>query len=139
MMAVFLADDDIIDGEPRRAGELVTVPDDYDPDNIRSIVRRNLEQFHRQEQTDRRQRAESKKDTRSKEKQFQAALAKLKAILQADYPQFWNKLSNRPALLAKIIEEMRADVSILQHALSDPKWFVDTVTKRFTNNAGRSA
>lgn len=67
-MAVYLLDDDIIDGTPRDAGELVTVPDDYDPDNIRSIVRRNLEQFHRQETADKRQRAESKRAERERVK-----------------------------------------------------------------------
>ena len=68
MMAVYLLDDDIIDGTPRSAGELCTVSDDYDPDNIRSIVRRNLEQFHRQEQAEKRQRAEDKRAERERVK-----------------------------------------------------------------------
>jgi hypothetical protein len=69
MMAVFLLDDDIVDGTPRAAGELCTVPDDYDSDNIRSIVRRNLEQFHQQEQQAKRQQAEDKRNERERAKE----------------------------------------------------------------------
>jgi hypothetical protein len=68
MMAAYLLDDDIIDGALRSAGELCTVPDDYDPDNIRSIVRRNLEQFHQQEQQAKRRRAEDVRAERERVK-----------------------------------------------------------------------
>jgi hypothetical protein len=127
MMAVYLLDDDIIDGALHAAGELVAVPDDYDPDNIARIVRRNLEQNAQTAVDDRQKRIAQRKF----EKRFQTGLQRLRTILQADYPVFWNKLSNRPVLLQKIIDEMREDVSILQRALADPQWFVDEVTKRF--------
>lgn len=134
MMAVFLKEPDIIGGIPRNAGELVVVPDDYDQDNISQTVRRNVEQFHEQEQITRRQEVENKREERQRGKRFKVGLTKLQEVLQADYSQFWNKLSNRPALLDRIIEEMRADTSILQHALDDPQWFVNEVTKRFGQN-----
>ena len=48
MMAVFLLGDDVIAGVPRNAGELVTVPDDYDADNVARVVRRNVQDTNRQ-------------------------------------------------------------------------------------------
>lgn len=129
MMAVFLKEPDIIGGIPRNAGELVLVPDDYDPDNVAQTVRRNVEKFYERE----RQAKEEDIGGRKQEKRFQEGLQRLKAKLQADYPQFWNKLSNRPALLDTIVDEMRADPDILRRALEDTQWFVDAVTRRFGN------
>lgn len=129
MMAVFLLEDDEIGGVPRSAGELVIVPDDYDTDNIARIVNRQVEQANRKQA----EQARARIGERKKEKRFHAGLQQLRTILQTDYPQFWNKLSNRSAFLDRIIDEMREDVSILQHALADPQWFVDEVTKRFTS------
>ena len=129
MMAVFLLEDDEIGGVPRSAGELVIVPDDYDTDNIARIVNRQVEQANRKQA----EQARARIGERKKEKRFHAGLQQLRTILQTDYPQFWNKLSNRSAFLDRIIDEMREDVSILQHALADPQWFVDEVTKMFTS------
>jgi hypothetical protein len=133
MMAVYLREPDFIDGVPRAAGELVTVPDDYDSDNIASVVQRDVEQANQADTDARTKRIGERKQ----EKRFQEALAQLRTILQNQYPQFWNKLSNRPAVLDAIIDEMRADVSVLQRALGDPQWFVDTVTERLGKNGGR--
>lgn len=131
MMAVFLREPDVIADVPRAAGELVIVPDDYDPDNIANVVQRNVEQANRADADARVKRIGERK----KEKRFQEALLQLRTILQTQYPVFWNKLSNRPVLLDQIINEMREDVSILQRALGDPQWFVDAITRRFNGGS----
>lgn len=66
MMAVFLKEPDIIGGIPRNAGELVIVPDDYDQDNIRQTVRRNIEKFHEDERREKERQAKEKKAERER-------------------------------------------------------------------------
>lgn len=68
MMAVFLKDVDIIGGIPRNAGELVLVADDYDPDNIGSVVRRNVEKFYGDERQTKEREAKEKKEERERVK-----------------------------------------------------------------------
>lgn len=69
MMAVFLREPDIIAGVPRVAGELVTVPDDYDPDNIAQVVQRQVEQANQQRDERLKRDAEDKRERRKKEKE----------------------------------------------------------------------
>lgn len=69
MKSIFLREPDIIDGIPRAAGELVTVPDDYDADNIAQTVLPNLERHNRQETEQRTKDAEGKREGRRKEKE----------------------------------------------------------------------
>lgn len=125
MRVIILDDDDVIDGVPRVAGEVVTVVDDYGG-TVRRVVVERVEQRNR---VDTESKIEQIKE-RKRSEMFREALAKLQAILQADYPQFWAALQKRPAVQEQIIDEMRDNPEILRRALEDPQWFVDEVTRR---------
>jgi len=113
MIVVVLAEDDIIEGALRVAGQVVTVDDAYT--NVRRVLRK-LE-----EETD-----------RNTESFFVQGLRKLQAILQRDYPDFWAVLENRPAVRQTIIQELRDQPQFLRRALNDPAWFVAQVQKRLS-------
>jgi len=116
MKIAILATDDIIAGKRRVAGEVVTVPDGYS--NVRRVLR-------------------DLKDTadRNRDDFFEIGLRKLWAILMADFPAVWAALQKRPALQAKIMQELREQPKFLRRALDDPQWFVDTVKKRLQGGA----
>lgn len=126
MRVIILAEDDVIDGHPRVAGEVVTVADDYGS-NVRRVVAVDVDKRNRKE----REEKIAKVDDRKKGEIFREGLEKLQAILQADYRQFWNALQRNPDVQEAIIAEMREQPHILRRALDDPQWFVDEVTKRF--------
>ena len=110
-MIVVLATDDIIDGQVRVAGQVVTVPDGYA--NVRRVLR-NL--------------ADATDD--NTQHFFAIGLRKLQAILQVDFPQFWVSLQKKPAVQNKIIQELREQPKFLLRALDEPAWFVKTVMER---------
>lgn len=114
MKIVILADDDIVNGKLRSRGEVCIVPDDYT--NARRVIRQLAEATNR-----------------NAEQFFAIGLRKLQAILQADYPQFWQALERRPQVQQAIIRELREQPKFLQRALKEPQWFVNTVTKRFAD------
>lgn len=114
MKIVIIDQDDIIAGKLRRRGEVCTVPDGY------ANVRRTIRQL-------------DEATNRNAERFFAVGLRKLQAILQADYPQFWQALERRPQIQAAITRELREQPKFLQRALKEPQWFVDTVTKRFAD------
>ena len=132
MKIIILADDDIIAGVPRSRGEVVAVADSYG-DNIRRVIAEHVEQRDRQAVEAKIEKVKGRK----REEIFREALAKLIAILQADYSQFWAALQKRPAVQDAIIQEMRENPDILRRAIEDPQWFVDEVTKRFKPNGGQ--
>jgi len=111
MKIAILATDDIINGKLRTRGEVVTVPDGYS--NVRRVLRtlndvadRNRDNF------------------------FGIGLRKLQAILMANFPQVWAALQKRPAVQAKIMQELREQPKFLIRALDDPQWFVEVVKER---------
>lgn len=114
MKIVIIDRDDIINGKLRTRGEVVTVPDGYT--NVRQVLR-----------------TLSEATNHNAEALFAVGLRKLQAILQADYPQFWQALERRPQVQQAIIRELRERPKFLQRALKEPQWFVDTVTKRFAD------
>lgn len=116
MKIAILADDDIIDGKRRVAGEVVTVPDGYA--NVRRVLR-DL----------------STVADRNRDDFFVVGLRKLQAILMDDFPAEWAALQKRPAVQEKIIAELREQPKFLKRALDDPKWFVDVVKKRLQGAA----
>lgn len=129
MKVVILAEDDVIDGMPRAAGEVVTVADDY-AGPVRRVVAVDVDRRNRKERDEK----IAKVDDRKRGEAFRDGLEKLQAILQADYRQFWNALQRNPDVQEAIIAEMREQPNILRRALDDPQWFVDEVTKRFKAN-----
>lgn len=129
MKAVILAEDDVIDGMPRVAGEVVLVVDDYGGP-VRRVVAVDVDKRRRKE----RDEAIAKVDDRKKGEMFREGLEKLQAILQEDYRQFWNALLRNPDVQEAIIAEMREQPHILRRALGDTQWFVDEVTRRFKAN-----
>jgi len=133
MKVIVLAEDDVIDGMPRAAGEVVTVADDYAGPVRRVVVVDIDKRNHKQ-----RDEAIAKVDDRKRGVAFREGLEKLRAILQADYRQFWNALQRNPDVQEAIIAEMRENPALLRRALDGPQWFVDEVTKRF-GKAGKNA
>lgn len=129
MKVVILAEDDVIDGMPRAAGEVVTVADDY-AGPVRRVVAVDVDRRNCKERDEK----IAKVDDRKRGEAFRDGLEKLQAILQADYRQFWNALQRNPDVQEAIIAEMREQPNILRRALDDPQWFVDEVTKRFKAN-----
>lgn len=111
MIVAVLAEDDIIEGVLRVAGQVVTVDNTYA--NVRRVLRKLDDEADR-----------------NTESFFILGLRKLQAILQRDYPAFWTALENRPAVQKAIIQELRAQPQFLRKALNDPAWFVEAVKAR---------
>ena len=109
---VILAEDDVIRGVRRVAGEYVTVPDGYS--NTRRVVKNLADVWHRNEADF-----------------VEAGLKKLARILQEDYPKFWTQFNDdrNADLRQKITQRLRDEPKYLQRAINEPGWFVETVTE----------